>query len=92
MATLLTFPAAETLGFQALAFLAGDDGRLERLQALSGLSPADLKTAAGDPHLLAAILAFLLGNEPLLLEFCGENSIKPALVHAAQHVLEGGCA
>jgi hypothetical protein len=87
----LSFPAAEILALQALAWLAEDGERLERLLAASGMDGASLRGAGQDPHLLAAILAFLLADEPLLLEFCAQNRTEPALVHGAQHKLEGGC-
>ena len=87
----LSGPAAEILALQALAWLAGEPERLEPLLAASGLAAGELKEAAQDPHLLAAILAFLLADEPLLLEFCAENGAKPPAVHAAQHILEGAC-
>ena len=86
-----TFAAAEILALQALAWLAGDQDRLEKLLGTSGMDGASLRAAGQDPHLLAAILAFLLSDEPLLLEFCNENDVPPPKVHAAQYRLEGGC-
>lgn len=82
---------AEILGLRALGWLAGDPEGLERFLQASGTDAVALRQAAGEPHMLGAILEFLLANEDLLLRFCEEASIKPPQVHAARHVLEGPC-
>jgi len=80
--------SAEILGLQALGWLAGVPGALERLLGASGMDAAGLKSAAGEPHVLGAVLEFLLANEDLLLDFCSHQALKPAQIHAARHVLE----
>ena len=45
----------------------GDGPRADRLLALTGLTPDDLRERLGDPALLAAVLDFLCGHEPDLL-------------------------
>jgi Protein of unknown function (DUF3572) len=89
MVPKVTPQSAEILGLQALGWLVGDPDRLDRLLLLSGMEPAGLQAAAGDPHLLGAVLEFLLADEGLLLAFCEDNGATPAAIHLARHVLEG---
>ena len=79
---------AETIAVSALAFLAGDVGRLGRFLALTGIGPGELRAEARTPRVLAAVLAHLLEDESLLLVFCAHDGIKPALIAAAHAVLE----
>ena len=51
--------AAAATALQALAWTLGDPARAERLLALTGLDPAELRARAGEPAVLAAALAFL---------------------------------
>ena len=51
----ITREAAEALGIQALAYLAGDPERLGRFLALSGLGPETIRAAAHDPGFLAGV-------------------------------------
>lgn len=81
--------AAQALALNALAFLAADRGNLDRLMAQSGLDVDTLRTRAGEPELLSALLDFLLANEDLLLGFCDEISVDPKAVHMARHILDG---
>lgn len=78
---------AQTLALKGLAFLAEDDDRVERLFALSGLDADALRAQADEPETLAAILDFLLGDEPLLIRFCEASGLDPKSVHMASHVL-----
>jgi Protein of unknown function (DUF3572) len=66
-------PQAELLAIAGLHYLADDGERLGRFLTLTGIGPADLRAAAGEPHLLAAVLEYLLGDEPLLLAFCANG-------------------
>jgi Protein of unknown function (DUF3572) len=80
---------AEILALQALAWLAGRPDDIDRFLASSGLEAAELRRAAGEPHLLGSLLDFLLANEGLLLEFCQDASIPAQTVHLARYRLEG---
>jgi hypothetical protein len=80
----------ETLALQALAFIAGDDDRLERFIGLTGIDPGSLKQIARDPAGLGAVLDYLLGWEPLLLEFAAALELKPESIAAARRKLPGG--
>ncbi len=69
--------AAEALAIQALAFLGEDPGRLGRFLAATGIGPEDLRAAAAEPQFLAGILEYVVGDEPLLLEFASHAGIDP---------------
>lgn len=73
-------PDPETLGLQALTFLAADDDRLARFLALTGIQGGQLREIAQSPAGLGAVLDYLLGFEPLLLEFAAEVGIDPAII------------
>lgn len=80
-------PDPETLGLQALAFLTADDDRLSRFLGLTGLDGGALRRIATDPHGLGAVLDYLLGFEPLLLEFAAEIGVDPAIIAAQRRKL-----
>jgi Protein of unknown function (DUF3572) len=79
---------AETIALSALAFLAGDIGRLGRFLALTGIGPGELKAEARTPEVLAAVLNHLLQDESLLLVFCAQDNIAPELIAPAHTCLE----
>ena len=76
-----------SLALSALVWTLGDDARAERLLALTGLTPDDLRGALGEPATLAAILAFLEAHEPDLIA-CAEaiGTTPAALVEARQRL------
>jgi len=84
--------AAESLAVDVLGFLAGDTDRLERFLALTGLSPSDLRSAAGRPGFHAGLLDHLMGDEALLIAFADERGIAPGDVASAHAVLAAGSA
>ncbi|MGQ0445592.1 MAG: DUF3572 domain-containing protein [Beijerinckiaceae bacterium] len=83
----LTKAAAETLAIEALSFLAGNPGRLDRFLALSGLGRESLRAAAREPGFLAAILDHLAADETLLLKFAAHAGHEPALIARARDIL-----
>lgn len=88
----LTREGAEALALQALAFIAGDEDRLGRFLAASGLGPAELRARVGDPTTLGFVLEFLLGDEEAVIAFAGEQQIDPGLPGRARALLPGGDA
>lgn len=68
------------LGVQALTFLAGQPEPLGRFLALSGIGPADLRAAAGQPEFLTGVIDFLLTEEPLLVAFAQSIDLPPEKV------------
>lgn len=81
---------AETLALQAIAFLAGDDDRLQRLIATCGLTPQDLTRAVGDSAALGGILDYILGDDSLVIEFADYAGVPPEAPAAARRALPGG--
>jgi len=74
-------PVALALG--ALGWVVADPDRSGRLLALTGLDPAELRARAGEPVLLAAVLAFLEAHEADLVACADALSVAPeALVDA----------
>jgi hypothetical protein len=78
---------AQTVALKSLAFLAENEDALERLFRVSGLDAGALRAHVDEAETLAAILDFLLGDEPLLIRFCESSGIDPKSVHLASHVL-----
>ena len=55
----------------------GDGPRAERLLALTGLTPEELRDGLGDPSLLAAVLDFLCAHEPDLVAAADALGVTP---------------
>jgi len=83
-------PDPETLALQVLTFIASDEDRLERFISLTGIDPGALRSMVQQPAGLGAILDYLLGWEPLLLEFAEAESLPPESIAAARRKLPGG--
>ncbi len=83
MRTTDTNRDAVAIGLEALVWTLGDGARAERLLAVTGLAPADLRARAGDPAVLAAVIGFLEAHEPDLVACADVLGIAPeALVRA----------
>jgi hypothetical protein len=78
----------EALALGALGWALDEPGRAQRLLALTGLTPGDLRDRLGDPTLLAAILGFLEAHEPDLLACSEALGVAPALLVEARRRLE----
>jgi hypothetical protein len=73
----------ETLALSALGWTLAEPDRAQRLLALTGLTPEDLRERLGDPGLLSAVLGFLEAHEPDLLACAEALGATPlALVEA----------
>lgn len=79
--------SAATLGLSALTFLAEDESRLERFLAVTGMEPGELRANAARPSFLAAVLEYLLQDEPLLLVFAASKGIEPDTIYPAHTLL-----
>lgn len=79
---------AAALALSALAWTLGDQARAERLLALTGLSPADLRARADEPGVLAAVLGFLENHEPDLIACAEAIGRKPERLVRARMELE----
>ena len=81
--------ADEALALQALGWILTDEPRAERLLALTGLTPQDLRESLGDRSTLAAILSFLTAHESDLVGCAVGLDRKPEDLAAAGHRLSG---
>jgi Protein of unknown function (DUF3572) len=86
----LSRETAEQLAIAALGFIAGDDERLSRFMALTGLDPSDLRRSAQAPSFLVQVLEYLAQDEEALVAFAASQTIKPDSVMTAIRLLGGG--
>ena len=78
---------ASTRALEALGWIVADDSRAQRLLALTGLTPDDLRTRLDRPEVLAAILRFLEAHEPDLLACAAALGVRPDALVAARREL-----
>ena len=86
----LVYPSrdeAETLAISALVFLASQPEALGRFLALTGIGPANLRSAAAEPGFLAGLLDHYLANESLLMEYSGHAGLSPEDIARARQIL-----
>jgi len=79
-----------TIALAALAATLGDERRAHRFLDLTGIGTDELRRRAGDPRLLAALIAFLEAHEPDLISVASDIGIAPAALAAARRELEQG--
>jgi hypothetical protein len=77
-----------TLALSALGWALAEPARAQRLLALTGLTPEDLRDRVTDPSLQAAVLGFLEAHEPDLLACAEALDTKPADIVEARRRLE----
>jgi len=85
----LTREQAEGLAIQALTFIAGDGERLGRFLAVTGIGPAEIRSAAREPGFLAGVLDYMASDDRLIAAFAGENDLDPADIDRGRVVLAG---
>ena len=68
---------AEALALSALGWVLAEDARAQRLLALTGLEPSDLRFRLSDPELLDAVLAFLEAHQPDLIACAAAINVTP---------------
>jgi len=85
----LTQDRAEALAIQALTFIAGDGERLGRFLAITGIGPAEIRAAAGEPGFLAGVLEYMAADERLIEAFATEAGVDPGDVGKARAALAG---
>ena len=81
--------SAEILAFKGLAFLANDAPALEKFLTLTGTTASELRGRAEEPEFLAALLDFLMTDEPLLTAFCEAEAVDAATFYGARRALPG---
>ena len=77
----------ETIALDALGWVLTDPPRAERLLALTGLTPEELKGGLGDRAVLSAVLEFLAGHEADLVAAAIALDLPPAAIAAAARAL-----
>ncbi|HMA55920.1 MAG TPA: DUF3572 domain-containing protein [Pseudolabrys sp.] len=80
---------AEALAIQALTFIAGDGERLGRFLAVTGIGPAEIRTAAREPGFLGGLLEYLASDERLIAAFAAEIGLNPADIDRTRALLAG---
>ncbi len=80
---------AVALALGALTATLGDERRAHRFLDLTGIGTDELRSRAGEPSLLAALLRFLEAHEPDLIAVAGELGVKPEVLVEARRELEG---
>ena len=78
---------APTLALMALGWLLGEQGRAQRLLALTGLDPDSLRDGVGRPEILSEILGFLANHEPDLIACAAALDVRPERLVAARREL-----
>ncbi len=86
----LTTEVAEALAVQALTYIAGDPERLGRFLAITGIGPAEIRAASGEPGFLAGVLDYVAGDETMVTEFAKDAGIDPSHIGIARMALGGG--
>lgn len=77
----------QALALAALGWVLADESRAERLLALTGLTPDELRAGLGDAGLLAAVLDFLAGHEADLVAAADALGVEPRDIVAARERL-----
>jgi hypothetical protein len=79
---------AAIVALRALGWTLDDPKRADRLLALTGLTPGELRGRLGDIELLAAVLRFLEAHEPDLVACAAALEVAPADLVEARRRLE----
>jgi hypothetical protein len=82
--------AAETVGVQALGWLAGNDELLPVFLGSTGASLDDLRAGAGDAAFLGSVLDFLMMDDAWVIGFCDAVGIPYTTPMQARASLPGG--
>ena len=85
----MTGAEAEIVAIRVLGHLAGDETRLGRFLALTGVAHEDIRAMAAERSFLAAVLDHVLGHEPQLLETAEALRLEPAEIARAGDHLAG---
>lgn len=85
-----TQESAETLGLQALAWLAGNDDLMPVFLGATGASETQLKAQAADPAFLGAVLDFIMMDDAWVIAFCDSIKLPYERLMMARVALPGG--
>lgn len=79
---------AMVTALSALGWIVQEPARADRLLALTGLSPENLREGVGSPSILAALLQYLEAYEPDLIACAEALGIEPLALVRARTTLE----
>ena len=86
----LTKEQAEGLAIQVLTFIAADGERLGRFLAVTGIGPAQIRTAAHEPGFLAGVLDYVASDDRLIADFASESGLDPEAIDRGRRALGSG--
>ncbi|KUF12169.1 DUF3572 domain-containing protein [Pseudoponticoccus marisrubri] len=81
---------AETVGLQAVAWLAANDELLQVFTGSTGASEADFRSGLEDPGFQGSVLDFILMDDAWVQEFCLSAGLSPETPAQARAALPGG--
>ena len=81
---------AMVVALQALEWLARDEFRLGAFLAQGGMAATDLAANAADPEFLAALVDFILADEPSVIAFARDMGFSPEILLQCRAGLPGG--
>jgi hypothetical protein len=82
--------AAETVGMQALGWLAGNDELLPVFLGSTGASFEDLRAGLADPAFLGSVLDFVMMDDAWVVAFCDSEGLPYDVPMRARAALPGG--
>jgi hypothetical protein len=86
----MTGEDAEGIAIAALCWVAADAEVLGAFLSSSGLDPATLRSRAGDPGLLGAVLDHVMTRDDWVIAVANEAGIRPERIAMARAALPGG--
>ncbi|WGW05595.1 DUF3572 domain-containing protein [Tropicibacter oceani] len=86
----LSRETAETIGLQAVAWLASNDEILPVFLGATGASEGDFRENLQDPAFQGSILDFLLMDDKWIIEFCDTAGLAYDAPMRARAALPGG--
>lgn len=81
---------AETVGLQAVAWLAASDDLLPVFLGATGASESDFREGLEDPAFQGSVLDFLLMDDRWVMAFCEAQDLDPSWPMQARAMLPGG--
>ncbi len=81
---------AETIGLQAVAWLAAQDELLPVFLGATGASEADFRVGLEDPDFQGSVLDFILMDDAWVSAFCAAQGLGPEVPMQARQALPGG--
>ena len=86
----ITRERAETVGVQAVAWLAGNDDLLPVFQGSTGAGAEEFRAGLSDPEFQGSVLDFLLMNDDWVISFCEAHGFPFDMPMMARAMLPGG--